>query len=161
MRLVLITCVSIYLRNVVVVQTLLVSLSIIMMMSMVGFFRPVANPFGLLIDEFVTISVLDLLFFSTDPALDEDQRVYLGWLQIVVLGSTIIVNIGWLFIKSAINLTNVCRHKWRTFWHKRARRKLKKSKKSKVDNEKEQNGLSAFIEMHNDGRRRRRLQPRK
>ena len=75
-----------------VIQILLISVMSIFVMTLVGFVRPVKKPFSHLIDEFVVIIVLDLLFFSTDPALDAEMRIYLGWFLISILGLSIFIN---------------------------------------------------------------------
>ena len=66
----------------------------IFVMTLIGFVKPEGEPLSHLIDEFVVIIVLDLLFFSTDPVLDVDMRIYLGWVLISILGLSILVNQG-------------------------------------------------------------------
>ena len=77
-----------------VIQVLLISVMTIFVMTLIGFVKPEGEPLSHLIDEFVVIIVLDLLFFSTDPVLDADMRIYLGWVLISILGLSILVNQG-------------------------------------------------------------------
>ena len=77
-----------------VIQVLLLSVMSILVMTLIGFVKPEGEPISHLIDEFVVIIVLDLLFFSTDPALDTELRSSLGWVLISILGLSILVNQG-------------------------------------------------------------------
>ena len=77
-----------------VIQVLLISVMTIFVMTLIGFVKPEGEPLSHLIDEFVVIIVLDLLFFSTDPVLDADMRIYHGWVLISILGLSILVNQG-------------------------------------------------------------------
>ena len=108
MRLLLIAYVTTYLMDVMVLQTLLVAFSTIVVLALVGFVHPVENSLGQVIDEFVVIIILDLLFFSSDPALDPNMRLYVGWLMIGILGISIIVNQGSLLVNSVIRMKRVC-----------------------------------------------------
>lgn len=135
MRLLLIAYVTIYLMDVMVLQTLLVAFSTIVVLALVGFVHPVENSLGQVIDEFVVIIILDLLFFSSDPALDPNMRLYVGWLMIGILGISIIVNQGSLLVNSVIRMKRVCQRKWLLHKHKKAMERKGKAKESQVDKE--------------------------
>ena len=136
-RLLVIAYTTIYLRNIMVVQVLILSVISIFLIALLGFIRPVRKSFAQLMDEFVVIIVLDLLFFSTDPILDPDYRIYLGWVLIGLLGLSIVVNQGTLLVKSLITMKKACKKKWHTYWRKKASREGSKAKESQVDKEKE------------------------
>ena len=85
-----------------VLQVLLLALSSIFITAHLGFAKPLNKSFGHIIDEFVVILVLDLLFFTTDPLLDPDNRLMIGYVLIGILGLSIVVNQGTLLIKSLI-----------------------------------------------------------
>ena len=130
MRLLLIAYVTIYLMDVMVLQTLLIAISTVVVLALVGFVHPVENSLGQVIDEFVVIIILDLLFFSSDPALDPNMRLYVGWLMIGILGISIIVNQGSLLVNSVIRMKRVCQRKWLLHKHKKAMEGKGKTKES-------------------------------
>lgn len=51
-------------------------------MIMIGYFRPLKSKYDTLhaiFDEIVILATMDLLIFSSDPALDPLKRLELGW----------------------------------------------------------------------------------
>jgi len=61
-------------------------------MALVGFVHPVRKSLSQVIDEFVIILCMNMLFFSSDPVLDPDLRLYIGWGLIGILAMSITVN---------------------------------------------------------------------
>ena len=121
LRLLLIAFTTIYMREVMVVQVLLFFLSSVMMMSLLGFLRPVIKPVSHQIDEIVVVVVLDLLFLSSDPVLDADMRINLGWMLIGILSLSIVINQGSLLVKSIIILKSICKKKVVAYWTKKVK----------------------------------------
>ena len=138
-RLVVIAVVTIYMMRMIVVQTLAIAISSIFVMSLAGFVRPFKKSFVQLLDEYVALIVLDLLFFSTDPNLNPYIRLHIGWQLIAILGLSIAFNQGSLLVKSVLRLRRVCRFKWHRYQKKKAKqakKKARKVKESQVDREK-------------------------
>ena len=77
-------------------------------MALVGFVHPVKNSIKNLVDEFVIILVMDLLFFSSDPTIDPQIRLYIGWGLIAILALSIIVNQGSLVVGSIKKMKLTC-----------------------------------------------------
>jgi len=97
---VLITYASIFLKDAMVLQTLIIINSTFVIMALVGFVHPIRNSVKNLIDEFVIILVMDLLFFSSDPMISPSIRLYIGWVLIAIVALSIIVNQGSLIVGS-------------------------------------------------------------
>ena len=87
--------------EVLVFQTMAIVLSTILIMWLLGTahpFKVVRRNYKELIGEFVIICVMDLLLFSSDPAINVESRAILGWAIIVILGLSIIFSQGSLMV---------------------------------------------------------------
>lgn len=71
----------------------MISFCVILLMIMLGYFRPLKSKYDTLhalFDEIVILAIMDLLIFSSDPALDPLNRLELGWGIIGLLTFSII-----------------------------------------------------------------------
>ena len=92
-----------------VVQIELIIISTVMVMALVGFVHPLKQSIRNLADEFVIILVMDLLLFSSDPAIDPEKRLYIGWVLIVILALSIFVNQSSLIADSIRSMVKMCK----------------------------------------------------
>ena len=101
LRFVVIVLAALFMHEFLVFQVLLVTLSTILIMALLGGAHPfkiVSRNYIGLISEFVIIVIMDLLLFSSDPAIEPESRGYLGWSIIGILGASIILTQGGLLI---------------------------------------------------------------
>ena len=113
-----------------VMQVELIIVSTFLVMALIGFVHPLRKSIRVLIDEFVIILVMDLLFFSSDPAIDPDLRLYIGWGMIGILGLSILVNQGSLVVKSIRGMFRDCKIKCAKRRYKKIMKLRKKAHKN-------------------------------
>ena len=91
-RFVLLVFVILFMQNSLVIQCICISLSSIILMAFLGFNKPYSdlslNIRGIF-DEYVIIIVLDFLLISSNPVLDAEMRLDIGWCVIAILGAEI------------------------------------------------------------------------
>lgn len=110
-----------FLNNFLVFQVLIVSLSTIFIMTVIGFARPFAvqsRNKTELASEMVILITCDMLLCASDPKIDPEARMILGWAIIGILGVQIITSQGSLIFMS---VKAICR-----------RRTLKKIRKRNI-----------------------------
>ena len=79
-------------KEYVVIQIMVITLCTIAIMTLLGnvhVFKVVRRNYTEIASEFVIIIVLDGLMFSSDPTVDGDNRIYIGWGIIGILGLSI------------------------------------------------------------------------
>ena len=84
-------------------QILVIDLCTIAIMTLLGYQHPflvVRRNYTEIAAEFVILIVLDLLMFSSDPAVDVDGRMSIGWAIIGTLGLSIAFSQGSLIIST-------------------------------------------------------------
>ena len=90
---------------------------------------------------------MDLLFCSSDPALDPDSRLYIGWSMIGILALSIIVNQGTLVVGSISSMIKNCKKNCIRRQHKKAMA-LNKSKQER--NKKKKNLAKSETQVDRD-----------
>ena len=104
--------------KVLVFQAMSIVLSTILIMWLLGSYHPfkvVSRNYKEILSEFVIIVVMDLLLFSSDPALDVNSRALLGWAVIGIMGLSIIFSQGSLMV-------SICKDACRKLYLIRVRR---------------------------------------
>ena len=102
-RFILLITMVLYAQEYLVVQIMVITLCTIAIMALLGYVHPfsvVRRNYHEIFSESVIIIILDLLMFSSDPNVDVDSRMLIGWAIIVVLGISIAISQGSLIITS-------------------------------------------------------------
>ena len=82
-----------YLGDNLVAQVLTMSYSTMLIMSVIGYIHPMKElqrNFGHLRGDFILLMFIDMLLFSSDPMLQGDARLLIGWAMIAMLSLLII-----------------------------------------------------------------------
>ena len=119
LRFVFLVAVTVFFTGQLVVQVLIVTLSTIVIMILLGNVHPfsvVSRNYSSLIGEFVILIIMDLLLFSSDPSLDLDQRIFIGYGIMGILGISIVMSQGSL-------MYSVCRGMCHTYKLNQLRKK--------------------------------------
>jgi len=100
-RSVLLVFTILFMQEYVVIQCLLVSVSSIILMAFVGYNRPsIYKGFnrGKIFDEYLVLLVMDCLLISSDPTLDTEMRIEIGYVLMGLLGVAILAGQGPILI---------------------------------------------------------------
>ena len=103
MRFMILISLILYMQDYLVVQIMVITLVTIAIMALLGYKHPfqiIRRNHQELASEFVIMVVLDLLMFSSDPAVSLASRMLIGWTIIGILGLSITLSQGSLMISA-------------------------------------------------------------
>ena len=107
-----------------VLQVMAVILSSIMITAVLGSAHPykiVKKNYIEIGNEMVIILIMDLLLFSSDPSVTPENRAYIGFAMIAILGISLFISQSTLIVSTTKNFKHSCKLGM-------ARRRLRKRK---------------------------------
>ena len=111
-RFVLIAISATFLFKYLVLQVLAVILSSILITAVLGSAHPfkiVRKNYKEIVNESVIIIIMDLLLFSSDPSVDPENRAFIGFAMIGILGLSLLVNQSALVVETIRNFKLSCK----------------------------------------------------
>ena len=85
---------------------MLLSMTTIFILAVLGMKHPLIGlkeNYKQIASEGMILFTIDLLLFSSDPAIDPDDRPYIGWSMIVLVGSYLLLSQGSLLYSAVRN----------------------------------------------------------